>query len=149
MREERWQTRDAVSLLLISLSARSVYVFQLVVWLCVLVRCVQVFSLCVCVCVCVCICVCSFTPHTFLLTNQIPGPDRQRGPPRCLACPRRGALTGAKGEGDVGGVWVSVELPTPQKENCRTLGEECEEEGRVVKESREETRGLRGGRGNP
>lgn len=45
-----------------------------------------------------CMCVRSFTLHKFLLTNQIPGPDGLRGPPRCMVRPRRGALTGARGK---------------------------------------------------
>lgn len=81
-----------------------------------------------------CMCVRSFTLHKFLLTNQIPGPDGQRGPPRCLVCPRRGALTGAKGKwngeerggGDLGQRRAS--------HSAERIGEEGKEENRVIKE---------------
>lgn len=72
-------------------------------------------------------CLCSFTLLTFLLTNQIPGSGGQGGPPCCLVCPRRSALTRATGQWNTVCVcWggrVSTEFPTQQWEWERKVKE--------------------------
>lgn len=113
---KRWETREAVSFLL---AGPSVWPSVCCVCACTGV-CRYVFLLCECV---------SLHSHTFLFTNQIPGPDRQRGPPHCLTRPRRRALTGANGEGSGVGLCLCGVCHSENKK-----GERGEERDKVVEE---------------